>query len=865
MRRNSSSTPYSRSESNSVPPPRPCAERRPTSRILALLMRSSASSLEWNGGYTRSTPSSRRRPWRATRPSGPSTRTTISPGVKRPRRSGRMLVAALARPPGTSTTRARRVAALRDGASSSASRMRSGRPVRRGASRRYATVHATRAWVPSGTMPGSSRTTSSSAGRAASSQSTRAASSSAPSTASRPQGAGTGSNSTRPEAAAAAAARRQVRTGISAGYRHRGQDAVEHAVGRHTLQLDLGPQLDPVPQRRLGDRLDLVRGDELLARQPGPRLGGMEQHGGAAGRHPQPERRGFPGRADDRHDVGLHGRFHRDGGDLLAGAGQVVPAGDRADAERREVVRVHARLVASQHRLLLLGGRIGEHQLEQEAVELGLGQRVGALVLDRVLGGDDQEGVGQLDALPLDRHLPLLHGLQERGLGLGWCSVDLVGQQQVGEHRSLPEPEGAVALLEDHLAEDVGGHQVGSELDPLEAQVEGASQRLDHAPAGRPPGRRPPRPDRRPPWRSPGGRAAPPSAGRPGRIRSAAGAILRCYLAPWALETSVRMVSMAWASATSSASSCGVGGWRAASTRSRSIPVRTATVPATCSGGVPAGSPSRSVSVRRRSPASSAAACPRWRARRSRLPTATTSSDPGMRTAVGSVTGRPSRRLRHSASRRKATTSCTSVSLTRGAIRSLRPLEPPPGGGGRRTTTSGPGAGDSRPTISTALSVLLIRWLTRALAPPSRTTVPLPAGWTTSQAPWPRGKQPCAPAGTLKTIPPGADTLRTPRMAGTAHVGSSSASSRPMRVSPMGSTRVTRELGSATTSVPPCRTQSSRRALRCSLRSSASSSAVPPSDGSSLETETLAPSTRSVSTSALVPFGPGELGSSGRP
>ena len=55
-RRNSSSTEYSRSWSNSVPPPRPCAERRPTSRMRALRMRSSASSFDRNGGYTRSTP-----------------------------------------------------------------------------------------------------------------------------------------------------------------------------------------------------------------------------------------------------------------------------------------------------------------------------------------------------------------------------------------------------------------------------------------------------------------------------------------------------------------------------------------------------------------------------------------------------------------------------------------------------------------------------------------------------------------------------------------------------------------------------------------------------------------------------------------
>src|SRR4029450_12107759 len=56
MRRNSSSTLYSRSESNSVPPPRPCAERSPTSRMRALLMRSSASSRDLNGGEKRRVP-----------------------------------------------------------------------------------------------------------------------------------------------------------------------------------------------------------------------------------------------------------------------------------------------------------------------------------------------------------------------------------------------------------------------------------------------------------------------------------------------------------------------------------------------------------------------------------------------------------------------------------------------------------------------------------------------------------------------------------------------------------------------------------------------------------------------------------------
>ncbi len=108
---------------------------------------------------------------------------------------------------------------------------------------------------------------------------------------------------------------------------------------------------------------------------------------------------------------------------------------------RRDVVRVEPRVVAAQHLLLLLGGRVADLQLEEEPVELRLGQRVGALVLDRVLRGDHDERVGQRAGLALDRDLALLHRLEQRRLRLGRRAVDLVGQQQVREHRALAEPE----------------------------------------------------------------------------------------------------------------------------------------------------------------------------------------------------------------------------------------------------------------------------------------------------------------------------------------------------------------------------------------------------------------------------------------
>jgi hypothetical protein len=83
--------------------------------------------------------------------------------------------------------------------------------------------------------------------------------------------------------------------------------------------------------------------------------------------------------------------------------------------------------------------------VEHEPVLLGLRQRVGALLLDRVLGGQHEERVGSLCRWPADRHLPLLHGFQQGGLGLRRGPVDLVGQDDVGEDRAVDEPEPPLA------------------------------------------------------------------------------------------------------------------------------------------------------------------------------------------------------------------------------------------------------------------------------------------------------------------------------------------------------------------------------------------------------------------------------------
>ena len=76
---------------------------------------------------------------------------------------------------------------------------------------------------------------------------------------------------------------------------------------------------------------------------------------------------------------------------------------------------------------LLLERRIVHQNLQEETVELGFGQRIGPFLLDRILRGHDEKGPRQRMRPHPRGDLALLHGLQQRGLGLRRRAVDLVG------------------------------------------------------------------------------------------------------------------------------------------------------------------------------------------------------------------------------------------------------------------------------------------------------------------------------------------------------------------------------------------------------------------------------------------------------
>ena len=61
-------------------------------------------------------------------------------------------------------------------------------------------------------------------------------------------------------------------------------------------------------------------------------------------------------------------------------------------------------------------------------------------------------------------------------------TIDLVPQQDMAENRSRLKAELAASLVirkDDAGTRDIGGHQIDGELNPVEAQIERQSQRLD--------------------------------------------------------------------------------------------------------------------------------------------------------------------------------------------------------------------------------------------------------------------------------------------------------------------------------------------------------------------------------------------------
>ena len=116
---------------------------------------------------------------------------------------------------------------------------------------------------------------------------------------------------------------------------------------------------------------------------------------------------------------------------------------------------------------LFVERRVADMQADEEAVQLRLGQRVRAGHVDRILGRQHHEDLGQVVADAIDADAEFLHALQQGRLGARRRPIDFVGQQDMGEYRAGAKFEVAGLLVVDGHAGDVGGQQVGRALQAL--------------------------------------------------------------------------------------------------------------------------------------------------------------------------------------------------------------------------------------------------------------------------------------------------------------------------------------------------------------------------------------------------------------
>jgi hypothetical protein len=137
-----------------------------------------------------------------------------------------------------------------------------------------------------------------------------------------------------------------------------------------------------------------------------------------------------------------------------------------------------SRHLGREHRHLVLGIDVAQAEAQRETVELRLGQGIRARRFHRILRGDDEEGIGKRPPHALRGDLSLGHRLEERRLRARARPVDLVGEQDIAEHRPVVEVERLVARIEGGHADDVGGQQIGGELHPLEVGRERQRERV---------------------------------------------------------------------------------------------------------------------------------------------------------------------------------------------------------------------------------------------------------------------------------------------------------------------------------------------------------------------------------------------------
>src|SRR5918995_14716 len=217
---------------------------------------------------------------------------------------------------------------------------------------------------------------------------------------------------------------------------------------------------DPVPDHGQEQKLDVLGKHIVPPREQGPAAGGPLEREAAADRGPDRDDVELAGDSDEVDDPALEQLVHVHRRRGVLEVGYLFDLYNRFELAQRMPVE----LVADDLELVVTA-RVTEGGANEEAVELCLRQREGALELDRVLRREHDEGFAELAGDTVDRDLALGHRLEQRRLSLRHRAVDLVDEHDVGEDRSGAELEVACLLAPDREPGDVGGLEVGRALD----------------------------------------------------------------------------------------------------------------------------------------------------------------------------------------------------------------------------------------------------------------------------------------------------------------------------------------------------------------------------------------------------------------
>jgi hypothetical protein len=121
---------------------------------------------------------------------------------------------------------------------------------------------------------------------------------------------------------------------------------------------------------------------------------------------------------------------------------------------------------------------VADPEAHQEAIELAFGERVSAVMLGWILGGDDHERVWQRQGAAIYGYLAFVHCFEQCALGFGRGAVDFVSEQEVGEDGAGFEFELFRVGVVDGDAQNVAGQHVAGELQAVEAAIDRAGQAL---------------------------------------------------------------------------------------------------------------------------------------------------------------------------------------------------------------------------------------------------------------------------------------------------------------------------------------------------------------------------------------------------